>query len=193
MSIEFELKYRATEAQLSALAEAFPGEIHIYRMHTRYYDTADHALSGRKLTLRCRLENDRSVCTLKTPAGALARGEYEVERDSIEEAIPELCKLSHMPELLPLLAGGVAEVCGARFTRTAIRICCPEFTGELALDRGILTGGGRELPLCEAELELKSGSREAMCAFAAVLEKRFDLQPEKVSKFRRALSLAAEG
>lgn len=192
MSIEFELKYRATEAQLSALASEFAGEHQVFRMHTRYYDTVDHAFAKRKLTLRCRMENDRSVCTLKTPAGGIARGEYEVETGSIEAAAPELCKLADLPELLPLLEAGVTEVCGARFARMAAELSFPEFTAELALDRGVLTGGGKEIPLSEAELELKSGSREAMCLFAAVLERRFGLVREEKSKFRRALDLAME-
>ena len=68
----------------------------------------------------------------------------------------------------------------------------PGCTAELALDRGVLTGGGRELPLCEAEAELKEGSREALVAFGLLLERSFGLVPERLSKFRRALELAKE-
>ena len=86
MGIEFELKYRATEAQLSALEAAFPGDAQMIRMHTRYYDTKDRAFSQRKLTLRCRLENGQPVCTLKTPADGNARAGRQVlraRRDSL--------------------------------------------------------------------------------------------------------------
>ena len=69
-------------------------------------------------------------------------------------------------------------------------IACGGSLLELALDRGVLTGGGREIPLCEVEVELKSGSREAVLAFAKELAQRFDLAPETRSKFRRALALA---
>ena len=60
----------------------------------------------------------------------------------------------------------------------------------VALDEGILTGGGKEIPLCEAELELKGGSREAMETYGAFLSAAYGLTPENRSKFRRALSLA---
>ena len=66
----------------------------------------------------------------------------------------------------------------------------PEFTAELALDSGVLLGGGREIPLWEVELELKSGCQEALCDFAAQLVAEFSLVAEHRSKFRRALDLA---
>ena len=192
MGIEFELKYRATEAQLAALEEEFLKDPRQISMHTRYYDTPGHDFSRRKLTLRCRLENGSPVCTLKTPAGGLARGEYELPGERIEEVAPELCRLAGFPELIPLLEQGLGEVCGARFTRLAGALRFPGCTAELALDRGVLTGGGRELPLCEAEAELKEGSREALVAFGLLLERSFGLVPERLSKFRRALELAKE-
>ena len=192
MGMEIELKYRASEAQLAALEGAFPGSFRTVRMHTRYYDTPDRAFSRQKLTLRCRLENGSPVCTLKTPAGPLARGEFELPGSDMEAAAVELCKLAGLSRLLPLPEGGLEEVCGARFTRKALELHFPEFTAELALDLGVLTGGGRELSLSEAELELKSGSQEALLAFGQQLESRFGLIPENKSKFRRALDLAKE-
>ena len=60
---------------------------------------------------------------------------------------------------------------------------------ELALDAGILMGGGQEIPLCEVEVELKSGSVQLCDTFAKMLASRFGLQPEPHSKFRRALAL----
>ena len=195
MNVEFELKYRATEAQLQALQAAFPGQTQTIQMETAYYDTPDRILSRRKITLRKRLENGVPVCTLKTPeckelGVAGARGEYECQRDDIIAAIPELCKLSNMPELCDWTAGGVEYVCGARFVRTAKVLTFPDFTAELALDRGVLTGGNREIPLCEAEVELKSGDPEALQGFARDLAEKYGLVPEDRSKFRRALELA---
>ena len=61
---------------------------------------------------------------------------------------------------------------------------------ELALDRGVLLGGGREVALCEVEVELKDGQPEAAVAFAQELAEKFGLRPEQKSKFRRALALA---
>lgn len=190
MSIEFELKYRATPAQLAAIDGAFSGEVRVLNMETTYYDTPCGDFSARKITLRRRTENGIPVCTLKTPASGLARGEYECNSDSIEAALPELCKLAGLPELLILAEAGLCSVCGARFTRMAKLLTFPDFTAELALDRGVLTGGDKEISLYEAEVELKSGSPEAMCAFAGELAEKYGLVPEHSSKFRRALALA---
>lgn len=190
MSIEFELKYRATQEQLAAIDDACPGDTQMLAMETTYYDTPGGDFSARKITLRRRMENGTPLCTLKTPAGGLARGEYECCCDSIEAALPELCKLAGLPELLILAEAGLCSVCGARFTRMAKLLTFPDFTAELALDRGVLTGGDKEIPLCEAEVELKSGSQEAMCAFAGELAEKYGLVPERGSKFRRALALA---
>ena len=81
-------------------------------------------------------------------------------------------------------------VCGARFTRLAQTVELPGCTVEIALDQGVLTAGDREIPLCELEVELKSGSETAAIAWAEHFAARFDLKPEQNSKFRRALMLA---
>ena len=116
--------------------------------------------------------------------------EYELDCDSIQEAIPELCKLSGDPDLEKLLAAGVVSVCGAAFNRIAKTVELAECTVELALDAGILTGGEKEQLLCEIEVELKRGSREAALEYARDLMRKYGLVQEKSSKFRRALVLA---
>lgn len=189
MGIEFELKYRADAGQLAAVRKAFSGEETVLQMQTTYYDTPAGGLSARRYTLRRRMENGVAVCTLKTPAGDLGREEYEVYGKTIREAIPELCKLSGVQDL-EALAASAEEVCGARFRRVAKTLVLGACTVELALDEGVLTGGGKEMPLREIEVELKSGSSAAAVAFARELAARFGLEEEKRSKFRRALSLA---
>ena len=190
MATEFELKYAATSPQLDEIRAAVPGEYRSITMETTYYDTPGRELSARKWTLRRRLENGVSICTLKTPAGGLGRNEWEVERDSIHTAIPELCKLSNLSDLAELTVGGVIPVCGARFTRLARTLEIPGGTVELALDQGVLMGRGKELPLAEVEVELKEGTDEAAIAFAKALAEEFGLVPEEKSKFARAMALA---
>lgn len=189
MGVEFELKYRANRQQLSAIRQAFSGEEVCYRMQTTYYDTPAGSFSAEKCTLRRRMENDVSVCTLKTPAGGFGRREWEVESGSIEEAIEKLCKFGAPKDILALADAGLIPICGARFTRIAKTLCWEGTQLELALDEGILTGGGGEMPLCEVEVELKEGAQEACLAFARELSQRFGLQLEEKSKFRRALAL----
>jgi len=190
MGIEFELKFRATPEILDAIEKDTRGEKQRYEMRTSYYDTPDRRLKQVKYTLRRRLENGVSVCTLKTPADQLGRREYALECDTVEEALEKLCKLPELPELADLTAGGVRRVCGASFQRRAITVSLDGCTLELALDRGVLTGGGTELPLCEVEVELKEGSREQAVLYARLLSARYGLEPEKLSKFQRATMLA---
>ena len=190
MGVEYELKFAATGQQQQAIKEAFPGPVQEYSMETTYYDTSDGALAKRRVTLRRRMENGISVCTLKTPGVGAARGEWDCVKNTIEEAIPELCKLSGYHQLGLLTIHGVLPLCGARFTRQALLLEQPDFIAELALDRGVLLGGGKEIPLCEVELELKEGSEAALNDFAAAFAQRFGLRTETKSKFSRARALA---
>ena len=190
MAIEFELKYQASAVQIEAVAAAFPGEERLITMQTTYFDTPSRSLSARHITCRTRLENGVSVCTVKTPAPGGARGEWECECDSIEKAVPELCKLGAPQALLQWAGGELVPTCGARFTRQALTLELESCTVEIALDHGCLLGGGQEQPLCEVEVELKAGNDAAAVAFAESLAAKFGLKPEKKSKFRRALALA---
>lgn len=189
MAIEYELKFRATPAQLEALRSAFPGAETTFRMRTTYYDTPSGALSARRYTLRCRRENDTPVCTAKAPAPGKGRGEWEVECHNIVDAIPMLCKLGAPAELPALAAEGLIPICSAEFTRIAKDVLQPGFTAELALDAGSLSGGGKTIPLWEVELELKDGDAQQMEAYAKALAALYGLVPETESKFRRAQRL----
>ncbi|MBO5952688.1 MAG: CYTH domain-containing protein [Oscillospiraceae bacterium] len=191
MGIEFELKYRATEDIQARIAQGIDTWQTI-SMETTYYDTPDQALSQKWYTLRRRLENGASVCTLKCPAQGGGRGEWEVEAERVEQAIPELCKLGAPADLRSLTREGVMPVCGARFTRRAATVTLGDTVLELALDSGSLFSGKRQIPLCEVEVELKQGERAQAMAYGKLLAQKYGLVPDKKSKFRRALALWRE-
>lgn len=189
MGREFELKYAATAEDLALLKARYPHLAPI-AMETTYYDSPDGKLGDLHWTLRRRMENGRSVCTLKTPRPDGSRGEWETECDDILDAVPRLCALGAPWQLLVLTANGLTESCGARFTRLAGLIELPEAAVELALDAGVLLGGGRELPFTEVEVELKAGSEAAAVAFGQALARELGLRPEPRSKVARARELA---
>ena len=83
----------------------------------------------------------------------------------------------------------MVPVCGASFTRLAAAVELPGAEAEVALDSGILFALQRQTPLSELEVELKAGAPEAVKAFAEALAAAHGLQPEKKSKFKRALAL----
>lgn len=190
MGLEYERKYSADLNTLQKIHASLSEPPYVLQMESTYYDTPDSALSRQKITLRRRYENGTSICTLKTPADGIGRGEFQTEANSIAEAIPVLCKLSNSPDLGNLAKAGLTEVCGARFIRIARKINFRGSLLELALDQGVLLGGGKELPLYEVEVELLSGDPKDADLYGAFLAAKFSLQEEEKSKFRRAMALA---
>lgn len=188
MGIEYEYKFKADRSVLLAMNAAFLQETKEISMETVYYDTPSGSLSSRRYTLRRRLENGVSVCTLKVPAGD-ARGEWETENVFIENAVSQLIAAGAPEELKELVKEGLFPICGAKFTRLAKTIVMENFVAELALDHGYLFGSDRKEPLCEVELELKSGDKEHFDRYVQRVAKAFALEEEKTSKFARALQL----
>ena len=186
MGREFELKYRANPAVLEQLQHEFSG-FHTITMETTYYDTMDGILGRLHWTVRRRLENGVSVCTVKTNLPDGSRGEWEVEADEVAEALPRLVSLGAPEALLAYCAQGLRPTCGARFTRNAAMVNGGR--SELALDSGVLLGGGKEEPLYEVEVELKQGTDEETACFAKALAEKYGLVPQPKSKLARARAL----
>ena len=189
MGKEFELKFAAEESAFEGL-KLESDHWTSYQMATTYYDAPDLRLGKLHWTLRRRFENGVSVCTLKTPAAGFGRNEFELECGDIRAAIPLLVEAGAPAELAEYTAGGIVEVCAARFDRLAGKVMLEGTEVELALDRGVLLGGGRELPFTEVEVELKSGDQATAVVYAQALAVKFGLRPERKSKFKRALMLA---
>ena len=147
MATEYELKFKATPTILAAIADTFGVDKQI-TMQTTYYDTPTGAFSARRCTLRRRLENGISVCTLKTPAGS-ARGEWEVECADMALALPKLLNAGCPEDVLQLAQEGLIPICGAEFTRLVKTVQLENGSVELALDEGFLTGGNKRESLCE--------------------------------------------
>ena len=190
MGVEYELKYRADAEILKSVFTTFPARWQTISMETTYYDTPSGDLSAKRYMLRRRLENGVRVCTLKISGEGNTRGEWEVKADSVTEAVPALCKLGCPDDLVSLCEDGLVPICGARFTRKAGAFTFLDCTVELALDEGILFAGSKEIPLCEVEVEHKSGSQSATDALGRQLADIYNLQEEKKSKFARALALS---
>jgi len=191
MGREFELKFASGTADQEALRQRYKNLSPI-TMETTYYDTPAGDIRRLRWTLRRRMENGISVCARKTPGEGFGHGEWEAHCIRIEDAVEQLLSKGAPQQLALFAASGFVPVCGARFTRLAGLIDAPGCTVELALDSGFLLGGGKELPLCEVEVELKEGSEDAAAAFAVSLAQEYGLRPETRSKIARAMALADE-
>lgn len=198
MAAEYEFKYRLDSLSLMRLKAAFPQEETAIQMQTTYYDTPSGALSAQHYTLRRRLENDKSVCTLKTPSGlpsgstlpaGSARNEWEVECEDIAQAIDRLIAQGAPEDLRTLTKEGLLPVCGAKFVRLAKTVTLNNAVAEIAMDSGYLFGGNQTAPLWEVEWELKSGDPYEFGSYVHSLATEFRLNPESQSKFARALKL----
>ena len=188
MGREFELKFKATAKALAEIRALWQDWEEI-SMETTYFDTPEGQLSAKNCTLRRRMENGISVCTMKTPIAGFGRGEWNEQAPWCAETVAELFDQAGQS---PIPFENLTVVCGARFTRLAKTVELPGCIVEIALDTGILIGGGREIPLCELEVEYKGGSEAVVSAWAERLAQRFGLEAETKSKFRRA-SLLAKG
>lgn len=192
MAVEYELKYRATPEVLERIQADFPGTYTVTEMTTTYYDTPGSDLAKLFWTLRHRQEGETHICTLKTPAGIDGRSEYEWCCDSIEKAIPNLCRLAGSNALAQLAERGLVPTCGARFTRTARAFRAGSTVTELALDCGVLVNGEKEAPFAEVEVELKRGFREEADIIGLLLSRAYALPVENKSKFLRSKELGAK-
>ena len=191
MGREFELKYGADAGTLECIRRVYVG-FRVLRMETTYYDDGENNISRRRWTLRRRLENGVSVCTVKTTLPDGSRGEWETEAAEVEAALPRLIAMGAPGELAEFAKNGLVPTCGARFTRQAALLPAGDGLVELALDSGVLLGGGKELPFWEVEVEQKQGTDADTLQFAQALAQRFSLTPQPKSKLSRALALANE-
>lgn len=189
MGRELEVKFAAGESVQRAILAEYP-DFRTIQMETTYFDTSNGALAAQKITLRLRKENGTAVCTLKCPLPDGSKGEWECPAADLSEGLAALARLGAPEAVLALAEKELHPVCGAKFTRRAVDVPTADGLVELAVDSGVLLGGGKEMPLCEVEVELKQGSDWAMLAFADHLAKTYGLHPENQSKFQRAFGLA---
>lgn len=198
MATELEIKFAVDNLQLLDCLLCDPmlrekmtqREYSFIKMETTYFDTEDGALSARKWMLRIRRENEVSFVTVKTPGEGYARGEWSMQTEYIDEAVPALIRDGAPKDLQALAEQGFLPICGVQFTRILGCLSFEDGTKcELCGDVGQFTGKGKTAPLCELELELTAGKAETMLDFSRELQKKYGLLEQKKSKAVRAREL----
>lgn len=184
-------------------AGAFAGQPRLRRakatqqaLHTLYFDTPDFRLAKIGVALRVRKVGRRWVQTLKTEgeqSGGLSRRlelETPVARPQPDFAqFPARLVAKLIP---PKRRARLSPVYETRFRRTTWNLRAADGSRiELALDVGEILAGGRSEPVCEVELELKSGTPASLHALAGVLAQHVLLIPCDASKAARGARLAA--
>lgn len=165
MGIETEIKFQVSPGDLQKLAASrvlrpakdhLPEHLHLV---STYFDTPDHRLHRRGISLRVRQDGKKRIQTVKTSVDGVAvqRGEWETR---IEGDRPDLRAARDTPVQCALSKRTRREL-DAVFSTHVHRTLVPLRQGnslvELAFDEGYIRAGLHSAPLAEVELELKSG------------------------------------
>ncbi len=202
---EIELKLQVADASVwpeilqcpFLRAAARPGSRHQERLEAWYYDTADGRLRQQGLAYRVRRERGQWVATVKgggSSAGGLHQRmeinqpvtgpEADVSVFTDQALRERLVQAVGQDKLVPILI--------TRFDRDLVVIEADGAVIEVAADQGEIIAGGRQAPILEVELELKSGHPAVLLRAGAKLATAFPLLLEPRSKFVRGLLLAGQ-
>ena len=203
---EIELKFVVPAERRAALEKALKrGSVRIERMQAIYFDTTDERLAKHGVALRLRREGRGWVQTVKAAtADSFRRLEHNVLVTAPRGGGPPALDLARhdvarVGEVLRKALGNGSEGnAGAglsvrfradvsRITRT-IRAAGARV--EIALDTGEIVAGDGSRPICELELELKSGHVAALVGLAAPWADRHGLWLSTISKGERGRRLA---
>ena len=184
---EIELKFQVPQGKRKAVESAVAGSqpVRRIRLQAAYFDTPGSVLAQRGMALRLRKEGRVWVQTLKAalPDGAhMTRAEHNVTRTETGTAIPAIDPQLHADTpvgeaLLKVLNsrkahadGPLQQVMATDIWRRARTVRVTGGTVELAFDAGVITAGPadapRRQPVCELEIELKSGQPQAVVSAA---------------------------
>lgn len=203
MPAEIELKLRLppdaiARLQRNPLLRSLSSSNFITRkVYSVYYDTPDFALRRNGVAFRLRRERKQWMQTIKG-GGSAAAGLHQ--RDEWEAPVlkgqPDFTKISD-PSLIGLFStAGLREqlrpLFSTVFNRSARTLRLPDGSEvEFCLDRGKIAAGDASAPICEIELELKSGSPLSLFQLARDLLQSIPFRLENVSKAERGYMLAS--
>lgn len=171
---EFELKIALTEAELQhlrkkpAVTRRTIGRAVTRRLRSIYFDTPEHMLRKSGIALRVRRVDSEWIQTVKSGTAVVSGLSNPVEVETaVEGPEPDPDAIAD-PALRKAVrkaakSGGLAPIFETDMWRTARRLKAPcGGEVELALDRGEIRAGDQTAPICEAEIELKAGSPDAV-------------------------------
>lgn len=192
MADEVELKLEiasedAGKFEASGLVAGAPKKM---RQISTYFDTPDHDVANAGFSLRIRRSGKKRVQTIKadgdSAAGLFIRSEWE---RATENDTPILDYATPLPSLLGDKIDAIAPAFEVEIDRQSWVIDEGGATIELVLDRGEVVVGERRSPVCEIELELKSGDPAALFAFARRIDAVVPIRLGVLSKSERGYRL----
>jgi inorganic triphosphatase YgiF len=190
--VETELKFELDAEAVLKLREhpAFAEPQSPRLLRSVYFDTSDHDLRNRGLTLRVRETSGDFVQTVKQRQnGLFGRDEWE-RRVSAERPDPDAFHDTPVEPLLGADAARLAPVFATTVERHVHLWRQGEDVVEISLDQGEIAAGEQREPIRELELELKSGRPEALFVLARELSRDAPMRLSFESKGERGYRLA---
>ena len=199
MAVETELKLRITPENLAMLRKHALLKAHqaarpvTQRLYNIYYDTRKLDLYQSGMALRLRHAGRQWLQTLKgggsVKTGLHQRNEWEVrvQRPALDFSFPDAAEWDkHLP---PLLRKKLQPVFVTDFSRTSRILDYQGAQIELCVDQGEVRTEQRSMPICELELELKSGATLRLFELALALLEIVPFELESVSKAEQGYRL----
>ncbi|MDO9011038.1 MAG: CHAD domain-containing protein [Gallionella sp.] len=199
MSIETELKLRITPEHLARLRRHALFRTHqisapvTRHLHNIYYDTPKLDLHKNEMALRLRRVGGRWLQTLKgggsVRAGLHQRNEWEapVALARLDFSVLQASVLkAYLP---PRLRKKLKSVFVTDFYRTSRLLEWQGAQIEVCMDHGVVKTAQHSTPICEVELELKSGAAQQLYELALALLEIAPLELETVSKAEQGFRL----
>ncbi|HKX90368.1 MAG TPA: CHAD domain-containing protein [Sphingopyxis sp.] len=192
MADEIELKLELSPAAADRIAEAalLGGDAKPVKQRSIYFDTAGRHVAKAGFSLRIRRSGGKRVQTIKadgaSAAGLFVRSEWE---RPVGNDTPVIDHTTPLPAVLGDAAEGIAPLFEVRVERRTWMIGDGDRIIELVLDRGMVVAGKRSEPVCEVELELKSGDRAALFGLARKLDAIAPVRLGVLSKAERGYLL----
>jgi inorganic triphosphatase YgiF len=181
---EIELKLEVTaDGSKALLASGLLGtESEVADLRAVYFDTPDHALRRDGIALRIREKAGKAVQTIKTGvagAGLFDRNEWEIPVIGSE---PVMDERTPVPALLEALTDQLMPVFEVRARRHTFTVAGEGHEIEAVVDDVEIVAGDRSLNFHEVELELVSGSADALFALARKIDAVAPLRISVLSK-----------
>lgn len=199
MAIETELKLRIQPEQLTRLKRHALLRKHqitapvTHRLYNVYYDTPDLELHQSRMAVRLRRVAGKWLQTLKGGGQVLAglhqRLEWEVP---VPSASLDFSNLDAWDEYLPpALRDSLQPVFITDFYRTSRLLDWQGAIIEVCMDRGEVKTSQHSTPICEVELELKSGKPQQLFDLAQAILDIVPFELDVVSKAEQGFRLIA--
>ena len=168
-----------------------------HELYTIYYDTPQLDLKHQRIALRLRRINGHWLQSIKgkgkISSGLHQQREWEAEVNSEK---PDYSKITD-PDLIKLFSNlylrqQMRSIFVTEFTRHMRLLQLEDGNKiEFCLDQGTVTANHSSTPICEIELELKSGNANTLFQFALTLQSvlPFPLKLENINKSERGYTL----